>query len=207
MIRSIFNYLFRNKRFNIFEKYEKELHEEYAIREETLQNKYRDIEERTKEEIRLKLLKLDQDKKEVEDLEKRVLDRRDELARVNHELKERLRIIEAKARPDQVWVSAFGSGFNKAFEQMQPLIDEAIKKSQRSIQDKAIEESINRIDDVVLDSIDKLKLHHLRPVQEIEMKKTILLDKLGNSKEEDRLRRQHYIEAIEWMMNGHDKKD
>lgn len=145
----------------------------------------------------------DLEKKRVEDLEVRTLDRKEELAKVNEELKTQIRLIEAKARPDSIWINAFSAGANRAFESFQPIINEMIEKSKKVIEERAIDESLKRIQPIIDQRIEQLKLYHLKPVQEIESKRIILLEKLNKSnKEEDKLRRQHYVEAIDWMLNG-----
>ena len=50
--------------------------------------------------------------------QKRVDESKVALARCNEDLRQQIKLIEAKASPDQVWVSAFTSGFNTAYGSM-----------------------------------------------------------------------------------------
>lgn len=81
--------------------------DEHQRQKEKLQAEHNEIMRRM--EVRRK--DLSQENAQIDELQQRIIDRRVELAKVNEDLKTQIRLIEAKARPDTVWVEAFGCGF------------------------------------------------------------------------------------------------
>lgn len=81
---------------------------------------------------------------ELEELEKRIAEKKIELSRKNEELLTQIRIIEGKNAPSGIWEVAFTAGFSKAWDMMIPLMMEGVYKSKKAIQDAAIEETIRR---------------------------------------------------------------
>jgi len=51
-------------------------------------------------------------------LEERLTDRRIELLKAEDDLKEQIKLLEAKAKPDSVWVTAYTAGFNRAMDML-----------------------------------------------------------------------------------------
>ena len=98
-------------------------------------------------EIRNNQVKLEQE--QADELFRRVLDRKVELLRVNDELKQQIRLIEAKASPDNIWVAAFSSGFQKAWETMHPILMDGFRKASDSIRDEAINDTISNLDPII----------------------------------------------------------
>ena len=78
---------------------------------------------------------------EIDELERQIEVKKATLERLSRDLSEQIRILEAKARPDQVWMQAFGDGFSKALSLI-PSFDEKIKKS---IETHAIEGTLKRL--------------------------------------------------------------
>ena len=206
MIRLISCLISKSKQ-KLYDIFAKDIEESFVLKKKLLKDSleadYVNYEAKLKTEIEDKKRIVDREKFDLEDLEHRMTDRKVELESLNAELRERIRIIEAKARPDQVWISAFTSGVNRAFETIQPLVNDIIEKSKKSIEERTIDESLKRIDPIINERIEKLKLYHLRPIREIESKKSTLLEKLSKSNsEEEKSRRQHYLEAFDWILNG-----
>lgn len=81
---------------------------------------------------------------EIDELSKRLDERKIALSRENEELKTQLRIIEAKASPSSVWTEAFTAGFNKAWDMMF-LQQEGMEKVKKLIEDNAINETLSRM--------------------------------------------------------------
>ena len=82
-------------------------------------------------------------------LQKRIEDRKQELTKQNEDLKTQIRLIEAKASPDNVWVTAFSAGFEKAWDTMQPILMEGFRKAADSIRDDAINDTLSNLDPII----------------------------------------------------------
>lgn len=81
---------------------------------------------------------------DINELSKRLEERKLALNHENEELKIQLKIIEAKSSPSNVWVEAFTAGFNKAWD-MILLQNEGFEKVKKLIEDKAISETLGRL--------------------------------------------------------------
>lgn len=81
---------------------------------------------------------------EMLDLRDRASSKETELRKLNADLNLQIKTLEAKASPNTIWVTAFSSGFEKAWESMQPLMDENIKNSKKAIEEKAIMDTLSR---------------------------------------------------------------
>ena len=115
-------------------------------------DKFKEIEEQL--EKRRTVLEYEKKKVSYEEdnnkhLEKLVEQKRIELERVREELKLQIRIMEAKSSPEQVWTSAFESGFSKAWAMMVPVITDGLDKQKEMIRNKAIEETRKRLEPFV----------------------------------------------------------
>jgi len=133
--------VFQNVKDKWFKAQEQKLLDEFAPKLEEIRLS---IDKQTSELIkRLEIIRLEQ--KELESLESRVQDRRTELERVNAELKDQIRIIEAKASPDQVWTSAFQAGFIKCWENMWDFQADQVIRFKEKIRSQAINETLERL--------------------------------------------------------------
>ena len=79
---------------------------------------------------------------EIEELSKRLEERKLALAHENEELKLQLKLAEAKSSPSNVWAEAFTCGFSKAWDMMM-LQNEGMEKVKKIIEDKAISKTIS----------------------------------------------------------------
>lgn len=95
--------------------------------------------------LKIEKAKLEIRENEVKEIERSIEDKKIELAKKNEDLANQIRLIEAKASPDQVWVSAFGLGFSKAWDMMMPLMNEGNVRSRKIIEDQAIAETVKRM--------------------------------------------------------------
>ena len=78
--------------------------------------------------------------------EQRLSDRRLELLKASDDLKTQIRLLEAKASPDQVWASAFSTGFSKALEMLPELSSETKKRLTDSIRDDILDNLSSLVD-------------------------------------------------------------
>ena len=123
----------------------------------------------------------------------------------NEDLQTQIRLIEAKARPDAVWVMAFTAGFLKAWEVMQPLMAEGIANAHAMIRNQAIDDSLKNLEPVIVQRIETASLIHLKPVNDLLAKQRefeALLVSQGITPAE-RVQYAHYVDALKWMTNGH----
>ena len=93
--------------------------------------------------------KLELDKYDVERLDERVNDKKATLAKKNKELSDQIRIIEAKASPDQIWIAAFQTGFSKAWGMMKPVMYDGFEKVKQEISDNAKMETLQGLQEVL----------------------------------------------------------
>lgn len=139
--------------------------------------------------------------RDVEHLERTQRERKEALAKANEELHTQLRLLEAKAAPDQVWAEAFSHGFSKAWGMMQPLLLDGVKRLEEHIRTTAINETLANL----------ATTHQLLAAKDITLRSQIELIK---KREEFTLKAQattgvegekyqHYLTALAWMTNGH----
>ena len=149
--------------------------------------------------------KISEYRKDIEDLNKRVSDRKAELEHANQELREQIRMIEAKAAPNQIWATAFTSGFNKAWDMMIPLqmhgIDLAISKIKSDTTDKVL----RGLEPAITNRLNQASNTALKPANLLIVKKREFEAKLSQARvESDKLKYKQYLEVIGWILNGQD---
>lgn len=195
-------------------KREASLKEEFAQKEEALLRDLVHKEHEVMEEVESRRAVLEREReslmklaKENEHYEKLVEDRRVDLERSHAELKEQIRITEAKARPDTIWTSAFSSGFNAAWNMMMPLMSEGFNRMKDKVRNDAIEGSIRNFNDTVESAVSKrmskAEESSLRSIGEINVKLRDLEERLKIATEpEERLQLKNYINALNWIIDG-----
>lgn len=202
MIHLQFIQLFKNKKLEWWKNREDKLLQEFSSREEDLRTNLNQKITQILNELGTKQKDLEHKQLDLEDLEKRVSDRKTELERTNQELKEQIRLIEAKAKPDSVWISAFTSGFNRAWEVMKPILDQAVQEAHKMIKSQEIDESLRRIEPIIEGRINKLKSTPIKTIAMIEAKRNEILMKRANSgTPEEKSKRDNYLEVINWILS------
>jgi hypothetical protein len=197
---------------------EESLKREFAQKEVELLKELHDKEREVAETIEQRKAHLKDERDSVEKIAKEnelyetlVHDRRVELEKANTELKQQIRLIEAKAKPDSVWTEAFSLGFSKAWDMMLPLMSEGFEKMKDKIRNDAIEESIkgynNSINSAVAKKIEEMQLDHLKSSNEIRIKIKDLEDRIQlTSDKNEVVQLKNYINALNWILND-DKKN
>lgn len=71
-------------------------------------------------------------------------DRNLELIKTDNEVKMQIKLLEAKASPNAVWLEAFTQGFSKAWDSMNPIMMENVYKTKKAIEERAIMDILNR---------------------------------------------------------------
>lgn len=158
-------------------------------------------------EIEDRLKKLEREKEEVAFQESRVRDRQAELARINDELKQQIRLSEAKASPDNIWTHAFTQGVSKSWDMMIPIMMDGIEKVKEAIRNQEVEASFPRIDAVVEQRLKDVGSYNLLESHTLEAKKRqfqLQLTKANDPLETAKL--ETSIRLIDWVLgerNGH----
>ena len=125
-----------------------------------------------------------------------------ELARVNNELKTQIRLIEAKASPDNVWLEAFSQGFDKAWTVMLPFMLSGIDKAKEEIRNQEIDNSIPRLSIMVNKRIDELGLYQLKSIEEVYAKRTeFMARKIKAVDEVEKQKYDNFIQVINWILS------
>ena len=170
--------------------------------EKELDFKRRDIEVK-EEETNEKEKELDFKRRDVEDLEKRLHDKKSDLEKANEEIRNQIRLIEAKASPSSVWVESFSHGFSKAWDMMMPIVNEGSEKLKNSIYRKATDETIGNLESVIETRIETLKLTQLKPANDLVKKRSEFSLKLKSSKTDfEKIKYAAYIDLLNWCLNG-----
>src|SRR3990167_1561708 len=170
--------------------------------ENELDFKRRDIEVK-EEETNEKEKELDFKRRDIEDLEKRLHDKKSDLEKANEEIRNQIRLIEAKASPSSVWVESFSHGFSKAWDMMMPIVNEGSEKLKNSIYRKATDETIGNLESVIETRIETLKLTQLKPANDLVKKRSEFSLKLKSSKTDfEKIKYAAYIDLLNWCLNG-----
>ena len=170
--------------------------------EKELDFRKRDIEVK-EEETNEKEKELDFKRRDIEDLEKRLHDKKSDLEKANEEIRNQIRLIEAKASPSSVWVESFSHGFSKAWDMMMPIVNEGSEKLKNSIYRKATDETIGNLESVIETRIETLKLTQLKPANDLVKKRSEFSLKLKSSKTDfEKIKYAAYIDLLNWCLNG-----
>jgi len=127
------------------------------------QSRQLDLEKRLEEEMRLNLNKLELERdviyakvkgeiqkgqlleEEVVYRTKTLEDRKLELIKADNELREQIKLIQAKASPDQIWNQAFTTGVSKTLDMIIPSLTEGFDKYKIKVREEAVTEAIARL--------------------------------------------------------------
>ena len=193
----MFGYSFKNKWFKRKSDLEKEFLEKENELIRSLTQHYDDLEKSLVNQN----LKIERSKTDLDDLEKRVLDRKKELEKANDELKTQIRLIEAKASPDSVWIQSFSHGFSKAWDMMIPIMTEGIEKVKENIRTEEIDKSLIRVNPIVEDRLKALRNYKAIESLKLEEKKKEFFDKMNDvQKKEEKEKYKNYISVIDWLL-------
>lgn len=92
-----------------------------------------------KKQLEIKNIELSMMIKNVDD---RVL----EIRKKDNELRDQIKLIEAKASPDRVWCEAFSLGFSKAWDMIEKVQMDGLLRARKVIEDRAINRAISGVD-------------------------------------------------------------
>ena len=177
--------------------------EEYATKEAEWKKEIASLNESGDREASEIKETLDRTERDLDDLARRLQDKKEALEKANQELRDQLRLIEAKASPDSVWTQAFSQGFSKAWDMMLPIMSSGFDKVVERTRNESIDGALRNLDSVVNQRIEEAGQVDLKPAHELLAKKRELEQKLSQAKDsERRLQCQHYLEVVEWMLNG-----
>lgn len=147
-----------------------------------------------------RLEKLQHDQESMDEMAKRVLDRKQELERVSNELRDQIRLLEAKASPSSVWGEAFSSGFSKAWDMMLPVMQSGNAKLIEYTKEQTIDQALSGLDGIVRKRIQQAESVTLKLPHEILAKRREFEQKLLQAKtDERRAQLNHYLEMFDWL--------
>ena len=63
----------------------------------------------------------------------------------DNELKQKIKVLEAKAHPSEVWSQAFTLGVSKSWEMMLPIMTQNLDKVISKIKEDSVKEAIGRL--------------------------------------------------------------
>lgn len=195
MIRSVLSYLSASRR-RWWAHREAQLREEYAQHERTLTDALQQTKERLERELA-----------QVAAMESQCKDRREDLARTSTELREQLRLLEAKASPSHVWAEAFSLGFSKAWDMMLPLMKAGIGKSEQALFDEAVNAALTGLEPTIQQRLVETAQTRLQPTNAVLAKREEFRQKQSSAASDiEKMKYKHYLSAIEWVLgntNGH----
>jgi hypothetical protein len=208
MIRSILGYFWKSKLGRWLEAREKDIFSDYQAKEKALiaemDEKYvamRDTLREGQAEIEERFEKMKKNQRDIDDLEKRVLDRRNDLNRINDELKVQIRLIEAKAMPDSIWINAFSKGFEKAWDTMLPFMTQGVDNAKDAIRNHELENSFPRLNALVENKVKELGDLHLIETAKVEAKRSefeMRLPRVTDIIERQKL--ENFIQVLNWCL-------
>jgi len=97
------------------------------------------------QEIESRLARLEVKKAELSEMERRITDKRQELASINDELLQQIRTAEAKSSPSSVFMHAFTLGASKTWDLLLPVMTGNIEALKKKIYEDATTEAISRM--------------------------------------------------------------
>ena len=93
-------------------------------------------------EMETRLIALKVKEVELGEWERRIGDKKFELESLNLDLLQQIKNLESKASPSHVWVTAFTSGWDKAWDMMKPFMTDGLERSKKAIEDAAIQSTL-----------------------------------------------------------------
>ena len=185
---------------------EAHLHQEFAVQEaillKTLEERKSDLERQTRSLAHEQEL-IKRQENDCESLRQRLTDRQVELQRAQEEVKMQIRLTEAKATPDSIWLTAFAKGYEKAWESMWPVMLDGVQKVKQTIEQQAIDATVDRLDETVLQRAEALGHMNVRSLTVIREKRAEFLHKRTQSQDRQIIAKyDYYLEALDWMLNA-----
>lgn len=137
--------MFQNAKAKWLADREAKLEAEFQSVLTTLQDHFVSKKSQVMEKLKTRESELLRHERDVEDLLKRVSDKKLDLEKKNQELADQIRLIEAKASPDAVWSSAFQAGFMKCWETMWGFQADQVINLKEKIRSQAINDTLSRL--------------------------------------------------------------
>ena len=203
MIPFLSNYLSKSKCAWLAHQ-ERLLRDEFAPQLQTFRDAYaRQLEELNTQgtALQAKFQALQQLQAQCEAQDVILQDRRVAVEKANEELRTQLRLLEAKASPDSVWVEAFSRGFEKAWDAMWPIMSSGVAGMKALIEQQAIDATLERLDQTVLTRAEALGQVQVREKQDLLAKQQEFTSKRDTAKlPADKERYSHYLTALDWIL-------
>lgn len=173
-----------------------------AALQETCQRQVGDLQQQSAQ-FKEKYQELERMQVQLADQEQILSDRRIAVEKANEELRTQLRLLEAKAAPDRVWVEAFSRGYQIAWETMWPIMADGVQNLRSVIEQKAIEETLTRLDPLIAERAGQLGVIRPQAIQTVLQKQTEFQQKRETAKSVgEQEKYDHYLTAMEWFLHA-----
>lgn len=189
----------------LWAKLESDMEKDFESQKISLEKKHREKLDDYKKELTEKEYERELGKRRLDDETKEQLDLKVRYEKANNDLREQIKLIEAKASPDNVYIEAFTLGFSKAFDMLEDVIGHGFRKSKDALINKVKDEERTKVDKIVKERIEKIDSYKLK-------EKAKILDKIKSFRnslvQAERLKDvgsinkfKYYIEALEWRFD------
>lgn len=96
---------------------------------------------------------------------------------------------------ESIWLEAYSAGFTKGLDIA------GIKEITGKVKDQEIQNSLSRLDEMVMKRIDELKLVHLKSVAEVVAKKNEFITKRTSTQNiSDQNKYDNFIKVLDWVI-------
>ena len=107
------------------------------------------------------------------------------------------------SKKSEGFVEGVAVGYRMAWDTMFPLMQEGVVKSRQAIHDAAVEETLTRLDSLIVSRLEAVGKAQFRPVADLLSKQEqFQIAYRASSTPEERLKYEHYLTAIGWSLNG-----
>lgn len=188
----------------VWRKIEVDIEKGCEQQKKSLQQMHQEKVDQYKKELIEKEYEYAQRKRRLDDEVERQLELKTKYEKASNELKEQLRILEAKASPDGVFIEAFGLGFSKAFDMMADVIGAGFRKSKELLVNRTRDEERAGVQKLVEARIAKLDSYTLKEKSRIEQKlkefeeKKLQTERAKNEKAFAKYA--NLVEALKWVL-------
>lgn len=123
-----------------------------------------------------------------------------------NDLREQIKLIEAKSSPDQVWITAFNTGVSKAWDMIKDTYSVVNNDIVRGLVKETEDKTMSSVNEIVKTRVVSLKNKTMKNLVLIEEKiKEFELKKLEAERLDDKvsaLKYSNYLALLNWVVNN-----
>jgi hypothetical protein len=162
----------------VWQRLEEGLKKEFEVQVASLRKQYDEKLKEAENERKERFFEATLAKKQLDVAITEQIELKQQVEKANEDLRTQIKLIEAKARPDNVWVEAFTAGFNKAWDMMTKVIGNGFERSKELLITETKEKEQAKLDKMVNSKIDYLNSISLKEKKEVLEQRDIINDKL-----------------------------